>query len=484
MLYRQKNNTFIRHYDDVGYIINFTTESDRVVDASGAVFLSALSRDPQTIDSLCNKILASFIDTDFETIKNSAKEFFSVLEHDGFIVSGQSKEELDVKDPPFSYASKTPVSLQSDYSSIIPQSKLKPREFLAERFKDRPQLTFVQIEITNRCNERCVHCYIPHQYKTTDIEPGLFYSILEQCHDMDIINLSLSGGELMLHKHFLDFLRKTKEYDFSIGILSNLTLLNDDIISEIKSARLTNVQTSLYSMNPQTHDAITKLPGSFHKTSENILRLVENDVPVNIACPIMKQNKNHYKDVMAWAREHKCQSSTSYLMMARYDHSIDNLNNRLSLEETKTLIDDIIKNNSAYHHQTESLMDEYLKTEGRYKGGDLLCGAGVFSLSIAANGNIIPCAGWQDRICGSLYDSPLREIWEKSPQIKYLRNLRLRDFPKCLSCFDRKFCKICMARNANENPKGDPLITNDHFCKAAELNRKLFSDWKDQQMAG
>jgi MoaA/NifB/PqqE/SkfB family radical SAM enzyme len=142
--------------------------------------------------------------------------------------------------------------------------------------------TALQIELTSRCNERCVHCYIPHENKISDIDDALFYDTLDQCREMGLLNLTLSGGEPMLHPHFIDYLRKAQEYDFSINVLSNLTLLNDEIIAEMKANRLSSVQVSLYSMKSAIHDSITKMPGSFEKTKAAILKLIENDIPLPI----------------------------------------------------------------------------------------------------------------------------------------------------------------------------------------------------------
>jgi radical SAM protein with 4Fe4S-binding SPASM domain len=95
-----------------------------------------------------------------------------------------------------------------------------------------------------------------------------------------------------------------------------------------------------------------------------------------------------------------------------------------------------------------------------------------------ANGNVYPCAGWQDYIVGNIRETPLKDIWENSPKVQYLRSLRKKDFPKCVDCKDKAFCAMCMVRNANENPDGDPLKINEHFCKVAALNRKIVLDWK------
>ena len=70
MLYRQKFDTFIRIYDDIGYITNKSDFSDRVVDSSGAVFLKALSRIPKTLEELCKDIANNFINVSLADLVN------------------------------------------------------------------------------------------------------------------------------------------------------------------------------------------------------------------------------------------------------------------------------------------------------------------------------------------------------------------------------------------------------------------------------
>jgi len=482
MLYRQKFDAFIRIYDDIGYIVSKSDFSDRVVDSSGAMFLKALSRKPQTLEKLCEEIAKNFIDVSPLDIKNDIVEFYSILEEDGFIVSGETEAELDSKDTRFSYSAIEPKTIKNDFTPAIQRATKNTQDFLNEHFKGKPHLTSLQVELSSRCNERCIHCYIPNENKIEDIEPALFYDLLNQCRDMGILSLTLSGGEPMLHKNFCDFLRKAKEYDFSINILSNLTLLNDEIIKEMRENRLSSIQVSLYSMDPDIHDSITQLKGSFHKTRDNILRLIENDIPLQISCPTMKQNKNCFAGVLKWANQHKVRAETDFIMMARYDHTTDNLDNRLSLDEVGKIITDIMEYNSNYSQ--EILKADFGKVESRDMSNDIVCGVCVDSICMVANGNVYPCAGWQDYVCGNIRNTPLKEIWEKSPRVEYLRNLRKKDFPECLSCDDKAFCAMCMVRNANENPDGDPLKINEHFCKIAKLNRKIVLDWKERHNCG
>jgi MoaA/NifB/PqqE/SkfB family radical SAM enzyme len=398
-LYRQKFDTFIRRYDDCGYITNKSDFGDRVVDASRAVFLDALSRKPQTLDALCEKIAASFVSVEPAALRKDAQEFYAMLEEDGFIVSGETAEELDTKDTRFSYAALEPKTVKKDFTPAIRRAKKSTQEFLDEHFKDNPRLTSLQIELSSRCNERCVHCYIPHENKISDIEPALFYDTLDQCREMGLLSLTLSGGEPMLHKNFCDFLRRAKEYDFSLNILSNLTLLNDEIIAEMKANRLSSVQVSLYSMKPEVHDAITQLSGSFYKTRDAILRLIDNDIPLQISCPTMKQNKDDYVDVLNWTHEHKCRAVTDYIMMARYDRTTGNLDNRLSLDEVSKVINDIIENDPDYQREVSG--GDFEERDKRDRSGDIVCGVCVSSICMVANGNVYPCAGWQD-MCAAM----------------------------------------------------------------------------------
>jgi radical SAM protein with 4Fe4S-binding SPASM domain len=442
------------------------------------VFLKALSRTPRSLEAVAAEIALSFVDADSVILKQDIIEFYRILEEDGFIISGETVEEIERKDTRFSYAALKPKTIKEDFTPVILRAEKSTQEFLNEHFKDKPHLTKLQVELTSRCNERCVHCYIPHENKIHDMKPGLFYRMLGQAEKMGILGLTLSGGEPLLHPHFVEFLRKAKDYDFSINILSNLTLLTDEIVVEMKANRLSSVQVSLYSMVPEIHDSITQMKGSFEKTKNAILTLIENDIPLQISCPAMKQNRDSYTDVAKWAQEHKVRALTDYIMMARYDHSTGNLDNRLSLEEVGKVINDIINHDTVY--QDEVAKADFTQIETRDAGNDIVCGVCVSSICMVADGNVYPCAGWQSYVVGNVYEQTLQDIWDNSPKVKYLRSLRKKDFPKCRTCPDRSFCAMCMVRNANENPEGDPLKINEHFCRVAALNRKIVFDWKSK----
>lgn len=106
-------------------------------------------------------------------------------------------------------------------------------------------------------------------------------------------------------------------------------------------------------MDSNIHDEITQMKGSFEKTKNAILKLVENDIPLQISCPIMKQNMNSYKEVIKWAEMHKIHVGIDYGIIARYNNTTENLSCRLSMNEIKEHIDDKVANDSKYIEQIE-----------------------------------------------------------------------------------------------------------------------------------
>lgn len=485
MFIKKRDTVMFRNYEDFGYVTdnrNFGYRAlnsqekiigDKIFSQSGAIFFSVLDRRPQLLKELVEKISEKFNEVDYSLILKDVKEFYSMLEDSGFIVTGDTIEECLYKDKKFSYDLNNTDFNKMDSSTLLMHQEKDTQDFLKEYFESKPQLTNIHLEIISKCNERCLHCYIPHENKVNEIEDDLFYNILKQCKEMNLLHITLSGGEPMLHSGFCDFLKQCKEYELSVNVLSNLTLLDDNIISEMKKNPLLGVQTSLYSMNSLIHDEITQMNGSFEKTKSSIIKLIENNIPLQISCPILKNNKNCFNDVRKWAHNHNIHVAADFVIIGKFDHTNDNLDSRLSIvevEEAMTYISSI-DNDYLDKLQTESEEKKDVLPD------DNVCSVCQSSFCITEDGNVYPCAGWQDYILGNLKETSLHDIWSNSEKIKYFRNLYKKDFPECLICSDKDYCNMCMVRNANEHPNGNPLVVNDFFCQIAGLNKKMIQQY-------
>ena len=152
----------------------------------------------------------------------------------------------------------------------------------------------------------------------------------------------------MLHDEFIGFLQKCHEYNFSVNVLTNLTLLDTAMIKEMKKNALLSVQTSLYAIEDQIHDSITGVKGSCEKTKKSILQLIENNIPLQISCPIMKENMNSYLNVIDWGKRHNINVSSDYVIIGKFNHTIQNLHSRLSISDIKQIVDQKILDDHEY----------------------------------------------------------------------------------------------------------------------------------------
>ncbi|MBO4941588.1 MAG: radical SAM protein [Clostridia bacterium] len=475
MYYSLKSDCYYRKYGNIGYIIRPIVSIEEVVDNVGSLFVEKLSYEPRDIDEIVGELYNRFDGVDILELKKDVMSFFSKLAEDGFLNYGDDLSEYN--NAGFDYSTlKGKLALKESNA----HSEESSSKFLVEYFKNSPYLTTFHIELTSKCNERCVHCYIPHEKKDTDISSTLMYDVLKQCKDMGVLTVIFSGGEPMLHPDFCNYLHYAKDLDLNVTVLSNLTLLNKQIIKELSYKHASCVNVSLYSMQPDIHDKITGISGSFEITKNNILKLIDNNIPVQINCPVMKQNKSSFYDVIRWGQDHKCAVITDYLIMARYDGSVDNLKNRLSEEDLNDVINKLIE----YDVIIQSNILQKDKTTNSVNPDDRVCGVGMTTLCMIANGMVYPCAGWQKYICGDLNKNSLKEIWKNSPQVNFLRQLRQRDFKQCVNCEDAEYCLMCMGRNSNEASDGSIFYIPEITCSAAKINRKVINKYIEEEVGG
>ena len=485
MQIRQSKNTFIRFFFDKGYLTNQLTRFDRVYNDTGADFLREISRTPKDVEVIIDNLHNLYGDSvSRENLKAEFMAFVEDLVRTKFLVAGETEVELNDKDLDFSYSMENPKTMVNNFTQetkeIIDEHTL---DMMLEATQRQPRLNGIQFELTGRCNERCIHCYLNNAKKDDGIDMPLekIKSIIDQFAENQGLHVTLSGGEMLLHKDILEIIRYCREKDMMISILSNLMALRDDQIPVIKEANVSAVQVSLYSMNPEIHDYITTIKGSFAKTKRAIEKLVAADIPVMISCPVMKANRESYKDVLKYAQSLRCKANTDFIMMAQSDLETDNLANRLSIEETELLLRDILETDSDYRRymdDTISVADLRKRDTERFKKMPL-CGAAINDCCIGENGDVFPCAGWQAKPLGNVYEKSLKEIWDYSPVAKEIRAVTEGDFPQCIECEARDYCARCLVRNFNESG-GNMFKINEHFCKVAFLNKRLVEEYREK----
>ena len=371
-----------------------------------------------------------------------------------------------------------PVTLKRDFSysfkSIIDEKFSDVQPFKSEdAVIIKPWLNNLQIELTDVCNERCIHCYLPNMRKNQgrSLRYEQVIDVLLQYKEMGGLKVVFSGGEILLHKNLFDILEKCRSLDMMILLQSNLLTLRPNHIEKLKSLDIFNIQVSLYSTDKTIHDSITGRKGSWERTKKNIELLVENDIPVLISCPVMKQNMSTVPYLKAYADSLNVDIYFDFIMMAQCDGNDDNLKVRLNLEETRKMLQFMVASKPQYKKAIEdsaSINDLLIKVFARRK---LSCQILSESICIDSDGTVYPCPGWNSMNLGNITVTPLADIWDKSEKTLFLRNIRSADFRKCQTCNLQNFCDMCAVYNYNE--KGDIFTVCDRFCESARLLRDV-----------
>src|SRR6266403_5589658 len=84
----------------------------------------------------------------------------------------------------------------------------------------------VHMDVTYRCNERCVHCYLDHddhgEMTTAEIK-----RVLKELADAGTFFLTFSGGEVLMRRDFFELLAYARQLMFNVRIKTNAVMIGE-----------------------------------------------------------------------------------------------------------------------------------------------------------------------------------------------------------------------------------------------------------------
>ena len=293
----------------------------------------------------------------------------------------------------------------------------------------------VQLDLTYRCNERCVHCYLDHddhgEMTTAEIK-----DLLDQMADAGVFYLTISGGEIMMRRDFFQILEHARLRTFCVKLKTNGVMIRAKEAKRLRALGVESIQISIYSHRPEVHDAITKVPGSLRKSIEAVRFLQSQGLHVVLANVLMVQNAADYKGVRALAAELgvKCSLDPTVTPMMDGDRSILNLNvDQAALREVFQN-GDLVGNVEQFCAPPPAMDDDALDT--------LPCSAGHTACYVSPYGDVYPCVQFP-LPSGNVRHTRFVDIWRDSPQLKEVRSITLRDMPSCSKCIHGATCTRC-----------------------------------------
>jgi AdoMet-dependent heme synthase len=293
----------------------------------------------------------------------------------------------------------------------------------------------VQLDVTYRCNERCVHCYLDHddhgEMSTLEIR-----DLLDQLAEAGVFFLTISGGEILLRKDFFEILAYARAKGFCVKLKTNALLIGKKEAERIRFLGVESVQVSIYSHRPAVHDAITKVPGSLERSIVAIRFLRDHGLHVIMANVLMVQNFGDYPGVRALAAELGVRVTIDPTITPRMDGNRSILN--LGLDQ---------KSLTQVFHDTALLPDAQDScTPPSGPDEDALdstpCSAGHTACYVSPYGDVYPCVQFP-LPTGNVRKTKFLEIWNHSAQMNEVRSITLRDLSSCSACVHGGTCSRC-----------------------------------------
>lgn len=358
---------------------------------------------------------------------------------------------------------------------------------IMDRLMHRSVRNFVPIgvhfDITYRCNERCVHCYLDHE-DHGELQTGEIKNILTQLAEAGVLMLTFSGGEIFLRDDLFELLEFARDLHFDLALKSNALMINEDRAARLRAVGVRQVQVSLYSAEADIHDAITKIRGSFSRSLQAIRVLKAQGLRVKIACPLMKQNLSGLQQLRALADKIDVPYVIDMTMTPKLDGDKSILAMRTSAEDLAFVMKDASLQSEAGFDAEETGAEDACRSSSdgdAYR--DIPCSAGHNSCYISPYGDVYPCVQMPVS-AGNLRVNTFAQIWQRSPQFARVRAIRESDLRFCAQCKIRKYCERCPGLAEMEG--GGLLGPYERACELAELKARIagvhnpLSAWHEQ----
>ena len=295
----------------------------------------------------------------------------------------------------------------------------------------------VQLDLTYRCNERCVHCYLDHEDhgEMTTVE---IKDLLDQMAAAGVFFLILSGGEIFLRKDLFEIVEYARKLLFSVKLKTNAVMIRKAKAERIAALAVESVQISLYSHKPEVHDEITKLPGSFRRTLEGARLLKASGVKVSFANVLMKHNADDYPEVQALASKLGVEYNVDATITPMMDGNRSILDLNIDAERLREVFHDstLVGNAEEFCAPPAGPLDE------KDAFDTLPCSAGHTACYVSPYGDVYPCVQFP-LPSGNVRQTRFLDIWQNSPQLKEVRSITMSDVQGCSSCTHGSSCSRC-----------------------------------------
>jgi radical SAM protein with 4Fe4S-binding SPASM domain len=328
-------------------------------------------------------------------------------------------------------------------------------------------------EVTRRCPLKCAHCYNNQPLNDQEaLHDELTFDehcrIVDELTDAGCLWLTYTGGEIFAREDFLDIYTHAKKKGLLVSLFTNGTLLTPETADYFSKLPPYVIEITLYGCTRETHEQVTRVPGSYEKSVEGIRLLAERKLPLRLKTMALTVNEHEIGRLRSFVEDElEIEFRFDSIITPRIDNSKRPLS--LRLPPGKVIELDL---------QDSKKKIEWEKFAGRFNSCTSIpradqeifyCKAGITGFGIDPYGGLNLCLFSPD----GKYDlrkGSFREGWEGSV-LRERRRIITRQ-TKCTKCGIRDLCGMCPPNSQME--KGDPEEPVDFYCEVAHLRAQTF----------
>ena len=408
-------------YDDKVYVHNVDTQSDYIFEGIAFDILNFFAdHDNASIENLCEVLAKEYEIEDVAEFQKDIREFV------GDLLKEKVLYENAISEANYSWSNKIPNEVAS---SFIREHKLFS----------------IGLELTWRCVERCIHCYIddaPKFCARDELTFDEYKNILRQARELGCINILLTGGEVLLRPDLCDIVEYAVKLGFIVNIYTTGVGLTDEVFDRLCAVKINGISVSLYSGIAEEHDKITGLKGSFEKTLKTALMFKAAGVNTFIKSVAMKQNLDSLESLYKLGQRLNLYVTVSPRIVSGHEDKCAS---------------DYSLGNVEFYKKFYALNARYVPVDTTAKKfsreemlNDVACGAGLNSFSIDPFGGVHACITFHESF-GSVRQDDLKTLWERAKHLKLRNRIMRKVTSQCETCKYLEHCTVCVADLLNKS---------------------------------
>lgn len=340
----------------------------------------------------------------------------------------------------------------------------------------------LDIELTERCNNDCIHCCLNRPANDADARAREMTTeqvkdVLQQAASLGCLEVRFTGGEPLLRPDLPELYLCARRLGMKVLLFTNARLITPHLAELFtRIPPLVEIEITVYGMRQESYEAVTRVPGSFAQFWRGVNLLLEHDVPFVVKSALLPQNRHEIGEFEAWAQTIPWMIvPPGYSMFFDLRHRRDDADKNRLIESLRTSPQDAL---AVLARDEAEYRDGMVEFAAKFMGppGDQLfgCGAGC-GICVDAYGRAQPCMGIRApeltyEAVGANGHSPLRDALDQFSRLREVRATNPDYLCRCARCFLKGLCEQCPAKSWTEHGTLDTPV--EYLCEVAHAQAR------------